>query len=204
MQQSGRSMIEMLGVLVIAGVLSVGALAGYSYAMKKHEANKVYARMVEITEGVMSLYAANGIQESITTDDLIKSGLINDSELLDDGSGGYWVMIGPSYFTTSKVRHYPGMVYSHTSIKFEYILGGAGGANKFICYKMMDFANSAGDVDQLNLLYNASGQVTKSYYADESYPEEERLPLSQNDIITYCNMEKDADYIQFAYHFNLR
>ncbi|MBR2136742.1 MAG: prepilin-type N-terminal cleavage/methylation domain-containing protein [Alphaproteobacteria bacterium] len=30
--QSGRSMIEMLGVLAIIGVLSVGGIAGYSKA----------------------------------------------------------------------------------------------------------------------------------------------------------------------------
>ena len=33
--QSGRSMIEMLGVLAIIGVLSVGGIAGYSKAMEK-------------------------------------------------------------------------------------------------------------------------------------------------------------------------
>ena len=32
-QCSGRSMIEMLGVLAIIGVLSVGGIAGYSKAM---------------------------------------------------------------------------------------------------------------------------------------------------------------------------
>ena len=33
--QFGRSMIEMLGVLAIIGVLSVGGIAGYSQAMEK-------------------------------------------------------------------------------------------------------------------------------------------------------------------------
>ncbi len=37
--QTGRSMVEMLGVLAIIGVLSVGAIAGYSKAMKKHKLN---------------------------------------------------------------------------------------------------------------------------------------------------------------------
>ena len=36
----GRSMIEMLGVLAIIGVLSVGGIAGYTKAMEKIEANK--------------------------------------------------------------------------------------------------------------------------------------------------------------------
>jgi uncharacterized protein YsxB (DUF464 family) len=37
---AGRSMVEMLGVLAIIGVLSVGAIAGYSKAMMKHKLNK--------------------------------------------------------------------------------------------------------------------------------------------------------------------
>lgn len=32
--EKGRSMIEMLGVLAIIGVLSVGGIAGYSKAME--------------------------------------------------------------------------------------------------------------------------------------------------------------------------
>jgi Tfp pilus assembly protein PilE len=38
--ESGRSMVEMLGVLAIIGVLSVGGIAGYTMAMKKYKANE--------------------------------------------------------------------------------------------------------------------------------------------------------------------
>ena len=37
---AGRSMVEMLGVLAIIGVLSVGAIAGYNKAMMKYKLNK--------------------------------------------------------------------------------------------------------------------------------------------------------------------
>ena len=46
----GRSMIEMLGVLAIIGVLSVGGIAGYSKAMEKFKLNKI------INEYSMFLY----------------------------------------------------------------------------------------------------------------------------------------------------
>ncbi len=39
--QNGRSMIEMLGVLAIVGILSVGGIAGYSKAMTKYKLNKL-------------------------------------------------------------------------------------------------------------------------------------------------------------------
>ena len=38
--QIGRSMVEMLGVLAIIGVLSVGGITGYSKAMMKYKLNK--------------------------------------------------------------------------------------------------------------------------------------------------------------------
>ena len=38
---AGRSMVEMLGVLAIIGVLSIGAIAGYSKAMMKYKLNLV-------------------------------------------------------------------------------------------------------------------------------------------------------------------
>ena len=39
--ESGRSMVEMLGVLAIIGVLSVAGIAGYTTAMNKHRANQI-------------------------------------------------------------------------------------------------------------------------------------------------------------------
>ena len=40
-QESGRSMVEMLGVLAIIGVLSIGGIAGYTMAMNRYKANEV-------------------------------------------------------------------------------------------------------------------------------------------------------------------
>ena len=39
--QTGRSMVEMLGVLAIIGVLSVGGIAGYTSAMRQYKANEI-------------------------------------------------------------------------------------------------------------------------------------------------------------------
>ena len=38
--ETGRSMVEMLGVLAIIGVLSIGGVAGYVLAMHRHMANE--------------------------------------------------------------------------------------------------------------------------------------------------------------------
>ncbi|MBO7243767.1 MAG: type II secretion system protein [Alphaproteobacteria bacterium] len=39
--ESGRSMVEMLGVLAIIGVLSIGGIAGYTLSMNRYRANAV-------------------------------------------------------------------------------------------------------------------------------------------------------------------
>ncbi len=45
---TGRSMVEMLGVLAIIGVLSVGGIAGYSKAMMKYKLNKQSEQLTQI------------------------------------------------------------------------------------------------------------------------------------------------------------
>ncbi len=53
---SGRSMIEMLGVLAIIGVLSVGGIAGYSKAMRKFKINQTIEEVIDITTNIRTLY----------------------------------------------------------------------------------------------------------------------------------------------------
>ena len=51
--QIGRSMIEMLGVLAIIGVLSVGGIAGYSKAMEKFKVNKTIEEYSYLIQGLV-------------------------------------------------------------------------------------------------------------------------------------------------------
>ncbi len=50
---AGRSMIEMLGVLAIIGVLSVGGIAGYSKAMEKFKVNKIIEEYTYFITGLI-------------------------------------------------------------------------------------------------------------------------------------------------------
>ena len=53
--ESGRSMVEMLGVLAIIGVLSIGGIAGYSMAMNRYRANEA---LDAATKYAVILYAS--------------------------------------------------------------------------------------------------------------------------------------------------
>ena len=52
---AGRSMVEMLGVLAIIGVLSVGAIAGYGKAMMKYKLNKHAEAVNMLINNVLSI-----------------------------------------------------------------------------------------------------------------------------------------------------
>ena len=54
--ENGRSMIEMLGVLAIIGVLSVGGIAGYSKAMTKYRVNKTIDTISMIMASTRTLF----------------------------------------------------------------------------------------------------------------------------------------------------
>ncbi len=56
--QSGRSMIEMLGVLAIIGVLSVGGIAGYSKAMMKYRINKTIDFITYTSQSIRTFFAS--------------------------------------------------------------------------------------------------------------------------------------------------
>ena len=57
-QESGRSMIEMLGVLAIIGVLSVGGIAGYSQAMNKFKVSKTTDQIQTLVTNIRTLTAS--------------------------------------------------------------------------------------------------------------------------------------------------
>ncbi|MBQ8671085.1 MAG: hypothetical protein IJ525_01020 [Alphaproteobacteria bacterium] len=63
--QSGRSMIEMLGVLAIIGVLSVGGIAGYSKAMMKYRINKTIEQITLIAGNVRTFFSSQNNFEGI-------------------------------------------------------------------------------------------------------------------------------------------
>ena len=54
--QCGRSMIEMLGVLAIIGVLSVGGITGYSKAMEKFKINKTINEISTIASNIQTTF----------------------------------------------------------------------------------------------------------------------------------------------------
>lgn len=74
--EKGRSMIEMLGVLAIVGVLSVGGIAGYSKAMGKYKADQMLNQLAELTMNIRTLYFHQNEFTGLNEQVLMRAGLV--------------------------------------------------------------------------------------------------------------------------------
>ena len=70
--ENGRSMIEMLGVLAIIGVLSVGGIAGYGKAMEKFKVNRIVEDYNMLIRGLME-YEPNLKESNYNMSNLVLS-----------------------------------------------------------------------------------------------------------------------------------
>lgn len=69
-------MVEMLGVLAIIGVLSVGGIAGYSKAMTKFKINKSMDQISMLVANVRTLYSGQRDYSGFGNENAIKFGII--------------------------------------------------------------------------------------------------------------------------------
>ena len=88
-REQGRSMIEMLGVLAIIGVLSVGGIAGYSKAMEKFKLNKAVENYSMLTYGILEHLDDFKKSQNVDIDtlkalNLLPENWIHDTSLIDD------------------------------------------------------------------------------------------------------------------------
>ena len=90
--QSGRSMVEMLGVLAIIGVLSAGGLAGYSKAMFKHKLNSTMDQLTMLVTNIRTMYGTQENYAGLSIGQAYNLGIISTSSI--GGESGS-VMVNP-------------------------------------------------------------------------------------------------------------
>lgn len=90
-EQSGRSMVEMLGVLAIIGVLSVAGIAGYSKAMAKYKTNRVLDQAGMVVTNVRTLYSGQpnyaGATDAILLNGAAEADMIKDNKVVNAFGG---------------------------------------------------------------------------------------------------------------------
>ena len=83
--ENGRSMVEMLGVLAIIGVLSVGGIAGYSKAMNKYKINKTTDQVSMLVANIRTIYSTQGNYKGLDEEAAINFGVVPNDMINSDG-----------------------------------------------------------------------------------------------------------------------
>ncbi|MDR2098713.1 MAG: hypothetical protein LBO78_01665 [Rickettsiales bacterium] len=105
-KDSGRSIVEMLGVLAIMGVITVMGISGYSQAIGRINRNKVVEDVTRLAQETRGLYAGKDNYTGLTTD-VIRN--VMGATVLDNPYGGAYTIApttisgatSPKYFTIS-------------------------------------------------------------------------------------------------------
>ena len=189
--QSGRSMIEMLGVLAIVGVLSVAGIAGYSKAMAKYKVNKLIDQISTIAANVRTTFAGQGDYKGLNAETAYKLGIYPEEVAKDcEGSDDYMYCPRPAIgdaVNAYAVADDP----SSFDIYVAYI-------TKDACSTLLttDWGSAAGFLGILKL---TPGDWIGDGYAGEAGSEADiydRKDLKDNllaDISTVCNCDNTTD-----------
>ena len=199
---TGRSMVEMLGVLAIIGVLSVGGIAGYSKAMMKYKLNKQSEQLnalISVGARYSHAFSVAGYAQS----SLIKIGEI-PSEMIKDNNTIYDIFnIEYRFDYAAGAPTGPTLVaFIHPNLKKK-------SAETFdICRNLVIAAKEARD----NLAYistdgwygNDNNHRGYGYYGDKYCADDLTClrDLTMDDIYTLCTNHIGANDSLFSYAFD--
>ncbi|MBQ2005329.1 MAG: hypothetical protein II219_00775, partial [Alphaproteobacteria bacterium] len=79
-QESGRSLIEVIGVMAIAGLMTVSAIGVYNMLRKNQVRMIADAELEQIAQNTKMLLEMRGSYEGVSIDYLIKAGILSDED----------------------------------------------------------------------------------------------------------------------------
>lgn len=207
-EQNGRSMIEMLGVLAIIGVLSVGGIAGYSKAMMKFKINKTAEQISEIATNIRTLYAQQTNFNGLTNETAIQMGTIPDEITTSSNHymGNYFGQLHQNAFGGDLfVYGYPKEMYGNDE---DFFVVGLTGLPKEACVALTtaDWGTrdtsgiigiSIGSASGNALGYNCPNHELDSYV----YSCFTDFPISPTEAAQYCQKVVESNYDGISFGF---
>ena len=190
---AGRSMVEMLGVLAIIGVLSVGAIAGYSKAMMKYKLNQYSQAISMLINNVLQIKGQ--LQHKPDTSTyfntlLYKLNLLPDGIIYNENS----VYLHDRWFNNNIFVVYNNGKYTGTDgktyqndmgfIHFEFSRASQQGSE--VCHTTINATKeNAGNIEYLQLLQNSYSDNTSEY--SDRIRAKELQHITLNRIDQLCN-----------------
>ena len=187
-EQSGRSMVEMLGVLAIIGVLSVGGIAGYSKAMAKFKTSKALDQVSTTVANVRTLYSGQPNYDGLTTEIAIQMGAIG-AEMLSGQS--------PTSASTAYNAFNGSVTISATTVSgrnsagFELVFSGL---SKEACVQMASSDWGSGSGSGLVSVQAGNDATNQGTTASGT------LPLKLSKAAAGCNLEGDTNKVIWVYY----
>ncbi len=192
--ENGRSMVEMLGVLAIVGVLSVGTIAGYGKAMMKYRLNQYSQAISMLVNNVLSIKGQLQHKPDTITNFrtlLYKLNLLPDGIIYSENSEYYlrdkWfnnnIYIA---YNNAKYTGADGKTYQNDMgfIRFDFSRASQQGSE--VCHTAITAVKeNAGNIEYLQLLQYSDSDNT-SEYSDQILAKELQL-ITLNRIDQLCN-----------------
>ena len=194
-EQSGRSMVEMLGVLAIIGVLSVGGIAGYSKAMTKFKITKTFDQVSMLVANIRTLYSGQRDYAGLSTDIAYKLGVVpaemvgSDSETLVNAFQGKVAIAAATYNGIANASF--GIAYSNL------------GSEACVQIVTSDWGSgsSSGFVGMNVETFDGTGDVTVGTPASATWQNDD-LPVSPTTAAAVCSPDKDGTgYVTVTWYY---
>ena len=187
-EESGRSMVEMLGVLAIVGVLSVGGIAGYSQAMSKFKVTKAMDQVQTIITNIRTLYASQRKYSKFNAQQAQAMGILTEESI--DGTKGLNPFGGHIYFDVADDNRTFTITYTGLTGEACVKMATADwGADQSSGLRGMGVGEiSASDATKVVGVTHAWANSTEANYTGKK-----ALPVTVNDAATLCgNAQKGA------------
>ena len=208
----GRSMIEMLGVLAIIGVLSVGGIAGYSKAMEEYKLDKALGEYSSIVYGLLehqdSIKKSQPDRQSGIADIMLAINLIPNSWTKFNSMGFYDAYGNEIYFYTF-------LPDGTKKITFDLYLGGkttnadnktvSANFSEKLCVKLLDtLAKPLHHAIDRAGISSWNGEIGAGFAGDSTCSDGKKCltDATLTDFLNACRLcDKANTYCNFAFWF---
>ena len=171
--ESGRSMIEMIGVLALIGVLSIGGIIGYATAMEKYRANKAVDEIQTLIANVQSVVDVRPILKETSTEMWYEMGVFADDNWNKEKKVGRNLFDGDIIIETKAKKGVKTMlVLTYTNVPLR------------ACRKLAVLNWDGGNAERLLSMELGEREYT---WAAETF--DRMLPISFDQAMEACNFD---------------